>query len=152
MTTNTTFNKDAEERLNDPADQPNTRANACLETRKALLAATPERFAVGSRAVKLSEAARLMRSLNALPFQELSRRSGAAGITEQEALSGCDELSAALGGVLHAAQNVRLSSRNGVRVSLLGSAVQPTVPKSRPQNPPFPAPHSPSPATLILRG
>lgn len=103
MTTNTTFNKDAEERLNDPADQPNTRANACLETRKALLAATPERFAVGSRAVKLSEAARLMRSLNALPFHDIEPTIRAAGITEQEALSGCDELSAALGGVLHAA-------------------------------------------------
>lgn len=103
MTTNTTFNKDAEERLNDPADQPNTRANACLETRKALLAATPERFAAGGRAVKLSEAARLMRSLNALPFQEIQPTMHAAGITEQEALSGCDELSAALGGVLHAA-------------------------------------------------
>lgn len=103
MTTNTTFNKDAEERLHDPADQPNTRANACLETRKALLAATPERFAAGGRAVKLSEAARLMRSLNALPFQEIQPTMHAAGVTEQEALSGCDELSAALGGVLHAA-------------------------------------------------
>ena len=103
MTTNTTFNKDAEERLNDPADQPNTRANACQETRKALLAATPERFAAGGRAVKLSEAARLMRSLNALPFHDIEPTIRAAGITEQEALSGCDELSAALGGVLHAA-------------------------------------------------
>ena len=110
-------------------------------SRKALLAATPERFAAGGRAVKLSEAARLMRSLNALPFHDIEPTIRAVGITEQEALSGCDELSAALGGVLH-----------GVRVSLLGSAVQPTVPKSRPQNPPFPAPHSPSPATLILRG
>ena len=103
MTTNTTFNKDAEERLNDPADQPNTRANACQETRKALLAATPERFAAGGRAVKLSEAARLMRSLNALPFHDIEPTIRAAGITEQEALSGCDELSAALGGALHAA-------------------------------------------------
>ena len=103
MTTNTTFNKDAEERLNDPADQPNTRANVCQETRKALLAATPERFAAGGRAVKLSEAARLMRSLNALPFHDIEPTIRAAGITEQEALSGCDELSAALGGVLHAA-------------------------------------------------
>lgn len=96
MTTNTTFNKDAEERLNDPADQPNTRANVCQETRKALLAATPERFAAGGRAVKLSEAARLMRSLNALPFHDIEPTIRAAGITEQEALSGCDELSAAL--------------------------------------------------------
>ena len=103
MTTNTTFNKDAEERLNDPADQPNTRVNVCQETRKALLAATPERFAAGGRAVKLSEAARLMRSLNALPFHDIEPTIRAAGITEQEALSGCDELSAALGGVLHAA-------------------------------------------------
>ena len=103
MTTNTTFNKDAEERLNDPADQPNTRANVCQETRKALLAATPERFAAGGRAVKLSEAARLMRSLNALPFHDIEPTIRAAEITEQEALSGCDELSAALGGVLHAA-------------------------------------------------
>lgn len=83
----------------DAAERPEAQADS---VRDELLAQTPERIAVGDGSVRLSEAARLMRGVNLLPFDDAASALRASGLTAQSMLAGADELSGALGGLLHA--------------------------------------------------
>lgn len=81
----------------------NTKSGTQNEEEKAFLSATPETIYFGRHEVKLSRAARLMRSLNLLPIQHRQACASKLGITPAIALEGEDELAGETARTMNAA-------------------------------------------------